>query len=818
MSAEGNAGPWKVEERRVLIVDDEKDFVLSLEDILESRGYLVEKAHSQRTACEKLNRFDAQVALLDIRLGRADGINLIAKLEKARPGIVCVMMTAYVAIDTAIRALHEGAYDYLRKPFEVSDLLANLDRCFEKVRLENEKTAAEQALRNRNRELEEINARLRQIVLATQGFAASNRVEEIGPLLLKEFARNMAAVGGSLFLREKDGLVLVHSLDPGHAPATIAFPLRTGSVFDKAVKNGESVLIKDIKGEKETETSGWRGYQDGSLLVFPLPDEKGDIIGIISLHNKVAPPFTPQDRELGMILASYSCETLRAAGAVEALQESQERLNAIMDSIKTGILVLDEETHRIVDANSAALEMIGVSRDRLFESVCHEYICPAEKRKYPITDLDRNVDSAEWILISANKEEIPILKTANRVILGGKEHIVESFIDITEIKQLQTQLQQAQKMEAIGTLAGGIAHDFNNLLQAILGYTQMLLLNRKKEDPGFANLKGIEKAGVRASKLTRQLLTFSRKVESQLRPGDINQEIIQVEKLLKRILPKMIDIELNLNDMLKIINVDSTQMEQVLMNLAVNARDAMPDGGKLIIETDNVVLNDEFCRIHIGIVPGTYVMLAVSDTGHGMDREIVEHIFEPFYTTKETGKGTGLGLAMVYGIVKSHSGYITCNSEAGSGTTFKIYLPVIEEAIDDEPEDEPKAMPEGGAETILLVDDESFIRDLGEQILTRFGYSVFTVADGESALACYREKGAHISLVILDLSMPGMGGQRCLEALIRINPRVKVVIASGYAADEPKAKAMKAGACGFISKPYEMKKLLKVMREMIDAE
>jgi len=417
MKDKNSPTPGEDLKRRVLIVDDEKDFVLSLQDILESRGYRVEKAHSQKTACEKIKHFDAQVALLDIRLGHADGINLIAKLGKARPGIICVMITAYAAIDTAVRALQEGAYDYLPKPVEVDDLLATLDRCFEMIRLENEKAAAEQALRNRNRELEQINARLRQIVKATQRLAACSRMEEIGPLLLEEFARNMAASGGSLFLRERDDLVLVHSLDPGHAPATIAFPLRKGSVFDKAVRNGAPILIKDINGEKETDTSGWWGYQDGSLLVFPLPDEKGDIVGIISLHNKVAPPFTPQDRELGSILASYSCETLRAAGAIEALQKNQEWLNAIMDSIKTGIMVVDAETHRIADVNTAALEMIGVSKERLLGSVCHEYICPAEKGKCPITDLDRSLDSAERILINASDEEIPILKTANRVIL-----------------------------------------------------------------------------------------------------------------------------------------------------------------------------------------------------------------------------------------------------------------------------------------------------------------------------------------------------------------------------------------------------------------
>ena len=333
----------------------------------------------------------------------------------------------------------------------------------------------------------------------------------------------------------------------------------------------------------------------------------------------------------------------------------------------------------------------------------------------------------------------------------------------------------------------------------------------------MTELKGIEKAAVRASELTNQLLTYGRKVKSLLRSVDLNQEIIQVEKLLKRTFPKMIDIELNLNETLNNICGDPTRMEQVLMNLAVNARDAMPDGGKLIIGTDNVVLKEEFCRTHFGALPGRYVMLTVSDTGHGIDKEILEHIFEPSYTTKKTGKGTGLGLAMVYGIVKDHSGYIICNSEAGSGTTIEIYLPITEKANDENPGDKPEAMPAGGTETILLVDDESYIRDLAKQILTRFGYTVLTSVDGESALALYREKKEHISLVLLDLSMPGMGGQRCLEELIKIDPDAKVMIASGYSAEEPKAAAMKAGARGFISKPYAIKKILKAVRVVMDA-
>jgi two-component system cell cycle sensor histidine kinase/response regulator CckA len=398
---------------------------------------------------------------------------------------------------------------------------------------------------------------------------------------------------------------------------------------------------------------------------------------------------------------------------------------------------------------------------------------------------------------------------------GGQFVICE---DITKSKHLEAQLLQAQKMEATGTLAGGIAHDFNNLLQAILGYTQMMLLDKGREDPESERLREIEKAALRANELTLQLLTFSRKVESNLRPVDLNQEVRQVEKLLRRTIPKMIDIVLRLEDGLSIINADPAQMEQILMNLAVNARDAMPEGGKIIFETENIALDMGYRKAHLGIRPGNYVLLSVSDTGHGMDKEILEHIFDPFYTTKETGKGTGLGLAMVYGIVKNHGGDIMCYSEPGEGTIFKIYLPATEKEKEEERAPIERELPRGGSETILLVDDEPFLRDLGELMLTKFGYRVLAAADGESALALYRKRQEAISLVILDLIMPGMGGGRCLEELLKIDPRVRVVISSGYSVNGPTKEALEAGARGFVGKPYEVRQMLKVVRAVLDEE
>jgi len=396
--------------------------------------------------------------------------------------------------------------------------------------------------------------------------------------------------------------------------------------------------------------------------------------------------------------------------------------------------------------------------------------------------------------------------------LGG----ISIYEDITEKKKLEAQLQQAQKMEAIGTLAGGIAHDFNNILQAISGYAQILLMGKKASDPDYKKLEAIEKSAQRASDLTKQILIFSRKVETKLRPVDLNNEIKQVFKMLERTIPKMINIELHLVENLKIINADPAQIEQIMMNIGVNARDAMPNGGRLIFETENVILDEHYCKTHLESKPGKYVKLSISDTGHGMDKETLKYIFDPFYTTKETGKGTGLGLAMVYGIVKSHNGYIMCYSEPDEGTIFKIYFPVIKKGTERIEPKEEKFPIKGGNETILVVDDEEAVRELGKNILTRLGYTVLTASDGESALEIYREKKKEINLVILDIIMPGMGGRKCLEELLNMNPEVRIIIASGYSINGPTKKILEAGAKDFIGKPFDINQMLKVVRETLD--
>jgi C4-dicarboxylate-specific signal transduction histidine kinase/ActR/RegA family two-component response regulator len=385
-------------------------------------------------------------------------------------------------------------------------------------------------------------------------------------------------------------------------------------------------------------------------------------------------------------------------------------------------------------------------------------------------------------------------------------------------KRLENQLLHAQKMEAIGTLAGGIAHDFNNLLQAISGYTQLLLMRKDASDPDFSKLEVIQSSTLKASELTKQLLIFSRKMESKLKPLDLNHEVLQVCKILQRTIPRMITFDLKLSESLKVVNADSAQLEQILMNLGVNARDAMADGGSLTFQTENVYLDRGYATSMLGATPGEYILLTVADTGHGMDKETLQHIFEPFYTTKEAGKGTGLGLAIVYGIVQNHNGYIQVDSRPGGGTTFRIYFPVLKGDGLEKAEAKVQKESPRGKERILLVDDEKTVLDIGQDLLRQYGYETLLADGGEKAIEIYRQEKDRIDLVILDLIMPGMGGQKCFQELLKINPKIKVIISTGASAEEQVREAFSPHPVGFVSKPYQLKDMLEKVREILDAK
>jgi signal transduction histidine kinase/CHASE1-domain containing sensor protein len=383
-----------------------------------------------------------------------------------------------------------------------------------------------------------------------------------------------------------------------------------------------------------------------------------------------------------------------------------------------------------------------------------------------------------------------------------------------ERNKLEVQLFQAQKLESIGTLAGGIAHDFNNLLQIIQGFAEVLLMKKKETDLDYNALMSIMHAAQSGADLVLRILAFGRKSKINPEPLDLNKQVEQAGKLLSRTIPKTIDVEERLEERLALVNADTIQIEQILMNLALNAVDAMPEGGKLTIETKNVMFNESLCEVHLDGNPSDLVELSISDTGQGMETETLKHMFEPFFTTKGVGRGTGLGLSVVYGIVKQHGGDITCESELGKGTTFKIYLPV------SQPQAKPKAPiedsgPYSGTETILLVDDEEDVRNCGKIILEDCGYTVLTALNGQDALNIYKQEMNRISLVILDLIMPELDGSRCIRELLKINPELKVLIQSGVASGSTAVKSLDLGARGFVRKPYRVSEFLNAVGQIL---
>jgi len=398
---------------------------------------------------------------------------------------------------------------------------------------------------------------------------------------------------------------------------------------------------------------------------------------------------------------------------------------------------------------------------------------------------------------------------------GAITHFLGIKEDITEQKSLEDQYRQARKMEAIGQLAGGVAHDFNNILQAMVGYSDMLLDQLPEQDKTHEFAEEIARGAERAAVLTRQLLAFSRRQVLEMEDLDLNEIVQGIMKMIKRVIGENIEVNVLAGRRLGTVHADRGQMEQVLMNLSVNARDAMPEGGVLAIETENVSFDDAYCATHAWAAPGRYVLLSVTDTGCGMDPEAKEHLFEPFFTTKELGKGTGLGLATVYGIVRQHNGMIQVYSEVGSGTTFKIYLPIVERAASTVGA-KVLRRPTGGTETILIAEDDPSVLKTATLILESAGYTVLTATNGREALRVFRECGQKIDLVLLDVVMPELGGRALHDELHKRDPRLRFLFSSGYSANAVHTGFILHKGIDFIQKPYARDTLLRKVQEVLD--
>ncbi|MEA1996060.1 MAG: ATP-binding protein, partial [Gemmatimonadota bacterium] len=502
--------------------------------------------------------------------------------------------------------------------------------------------------------------------------------------------------------------------------------------------------------------------------------------------------------------------------AEEDLQKSEEMARALLNATTDAVVLLDTKGV-ILDINDTYARQFHKSTDEML-SLCIWDMFPAEVTKPRKANAKQVFKSGKPVRmrdeVHGRRNDIIIYPVCD---LKGKVTRVAFFLrDITKELELEEQLRHSQKMETVGLLAGGVAHDFNNMLTPILGYADMALLSLREGDPLYKDIKGIREAAERASALTSQLLAFSRKQVLNLKEVCINKAVTGFNKMLHRIIGEDIELVTALEPSLWKVKADIDQIQQILMNLAVNARDAMSGGGKLTIETENVCLDDEFARIHSDVESGPHVMLSLSDNGRGIDDETMGHIFEPFFTTKELGKGTGLGLSTVYGIVKQHGGSIWVSSKPDLGTAFKIYFPRAEGAAEPATEASDHLRVSPGSETVLVVEDEEMVRKLACDVLSSHGYKTIPARDAVEALQLVKRLNGSVDLLLTDVIMPGINGRELYRRLTAKRSDLKVLYMSGYTHDIIAGHGVLDPGINFIHKPFSLKSLLLKVRETLE--
>ncbi len=758
---------------RALIVEDNRQDVELMVALLKRAGYALSFAvvDSRAPFQQQLAQTDYDIILADYNLRTWTAMDAMEILKKSGKDVPFVVVAGTLGGLAAVECIKQGAADYVLK-----HRLQRLPVVVERVL--RDKAYREEAARYQE-----------QIHRAKKEWELTFDVVPDPVFLVDDQDRIQRAnrAAAALLGLEPSQLIDKYCYKVLHDRAE---PL-PGRPFQRMLMTGK---------EERCDIEVARLGKVFDATASPLFDSSGTVRGSVHLLHDI----TDRKRE------------------EEALRRSEASYRSLILGATYGIFRCDVDG-KFLAVNPALVAMLGYESeaDLLAANLVRDVNRDPDKGAHLLQQYRQSgrLDGVETQWRRKDGTPVPVRLSGRTVLdehgaLQGFEVIAE---DVSERWRLEEQLRQAQKMEAIGRLAGGVAHDFNNLLTIITGYSQLLLERLGSDDPLRGHVNEVLSAGNRAASLTRQLLAFSRRQVLQPQVLDLNTVVANTDKMLRRLIGEDIELVTHLGPDLGRVKTDPGQIEQVIMNLAVNARDAMPQGGRLTLETANVELNEGDTRTRVSVLPGRYVMLAVSDSGIGMDAETQAHIFEPFFTTKEAGKGTGLGLATVYGIVKQSGGHIWLYSEPNQGTTFKIYLPRLEEAAQPGEAISPGAPLSGGSETILLVEDEEGVRDLARRILELKGYKVITASNPtEAAQVCERHEGP-IHLLLTDVIMPTMSGRQLAEHVAFLRPGMKVLYMSGYTDNAIIPHGILKEGTQFLQKPFTRDSLTSKVREVLDA-
>ena len=759
---------------RLLIIEDSEDDALLIVRNLQRAGYApsYERVDTEAGVRAALNRGPWDVIVSDFNMPQftgTDALNLLRERDQDTPFI---FVSGTIGEDVAVEAMRAGAQDYVTK--------GNLRRLVPAI----EREVRDAAVRRERRDaLRASEARLRAILRAA--LDAHITMDEAGTIT--SWNPQAEAIFG---WTEPDVL--------GRRLSDVIVPPAHREVHLRGIQRFLATGEGPILNRRLELTALRSDGQEFPVELAVTPIRLGD----------------------SWTFSAFLRDITERKGAEDALRRSEERYRLLFDAGPHPMWVYDIDTLRFITVNDAAVRHYGYSRaeflEMTIEQIRRREDVPALRQHLAEVRAGRLDQAGVWRHQKKDGSLIDVEIVRYTLRFEGKAAALVLAQDVTERRLLEQQLRQAQKMEAVGQLAGGIAHDFNNLLTAIFGYADLLAEDLPPDSPGRADVSEIRTAATRASALTRQLLAFSRQQVLQPVVLNLNDVVEDLERMLQRVLGEDIEMEAHFAPDLGNTKADQGQLEQVILNLAVNARDAMPTGGKLTIETANVELDEHYAQTHRPVVSGRYVMVAVSDTGVGMDAATQARIFEPFFTTKDPGKGTGLGLATAYGIVKQSGGYIWVYSEVGRGATFKIYLPRV-----DAPAQAVAAPPElqtvAGTETVLLAEDDPLLLPLARQVLSRLGYTVLEARTPADAVAVAEAHAGVIHLLVSDVVMPGESGLQLARRLLEVRPNLRVLYMSGYSDEAIVRHGLLDPGTTFLQKPFTPTALARKVRELLDA-